>query len=114
YAQIDVTSSPVDLHSGGYGGVVENPANALAQIIAALKGPDGRIRIPHFYDDVVPLSDAEREAVAALPLDEEALRKRIGVSAIVGEVGYSTLERRGSRPTLDVNGIWGGFEGKGS
>ena len=72
YAQIDVVGSPVDLHSGGYGGAVENPANALAQIIAALKGPDGRIRIPGFYDDVVPLTDADRAALAALPFDEEA------------------------------------------
>ena len=114
YAQIDVTGSPVDLHSGTYGGSVENPANALAQIIAALKGPDGRIRIPGFYDDVVPLSDADRKAFADLPFDEERYREGIGVPALVGEVGYSTLERRGARPTLDVNGIWGGFQGEGS
>jgi acetylornithine deacetylase/succinyl-diaminopimelate desuccinylase-like protein len=114
YAQIDVTGSPVDLHSGTYGGSVENPANALAQIIAALKGPDGRIRIPGFYDDVVPLSDLDRQAFADLPFDEERYREGIGVPALVGEVGYSALERRGARPTLDVNGIWGGFQGEGS
>jgi acetylornithine deacetylase/succinyl-diaminopimelate desuccinylase-like protein len=114
YAQIDVTGSPVDLHSGTYGGSVENPANALAQIIAALKGPDGRIRIPGFYDDVVPLSDADRKAFADLPFDEERYRDGIGVPALAGEVGYSALERRGARPTLDVNGIWGGFQGEGS
>ena len=74
YAQIDVTGTPIDVHSGGYGGVIENPANALAQIIAALKGPDGRIRIPGFYDDVVPLTEAERAAFADLPFDEEAFR----------------------------------------
>jgi acetylornithine deacetylase/succinyl-diaminopimelate desuccinylase-like protein len=114
YAQIDVVGTAVDVHSGGYGGVVENPANALAQIIAALKGPDGRIRVPGFYDDVVALTDAEREAIRALPFDEEAYRKRIGVPALAGEVGFSVLERKGARPTLDVNGIWGGFSGEGS
>ena len=72
YAQIDVVGTAVDLHSGSYGGAVQNPANALAQIIAALKGPDGRIRVPGFYDDVVPLSEADRAALAALPFDEAA------------------------------------------
>jgi acetylornithine deacetylase/succinyl-diaminopimelate desuccinylase-like protein len=114
YAQIDVTGTAVDLHSGSYGGAVQNPANALAQIIAALKGPDGRIRIPGFYDDVVALTDTERAAVAALPFDEEAYRSHLGLPALVGEVGFSTLERRGTRPTLDVNGIWGGFQGEGA
>ncbi len=114
YAQIDVVGTAVDVHSGGYGGVVENPANALAQIIAALKGPDGRIRIPRFYDDVVALTDAERAAMAALPFDEDAYRQRIGVPVLVGEVGFSVLERKGARPSLDVNGIWGGFTGEGS
>jgi acetylornithine deacetylase/succinyl-diaminopimelate desuccinylase-like protein len=114
YAQIDVVGTEVDLHSGQFGGGVENPANALAQIIAALKGPDGRIRIPGFYDDVVALTDEERDAIAALPFDEEAFREQLDAPALVGEVGYSFLERRGTRPTLDVNGIWGGFEGEGS
>lgn len=114
YCQIDVTGTPVDVHSGGYGGVVENPANALAQIIAALKGPDGRIRVPHFYDDVVPLTEADRTAFAELPFDEEAFRERTGVPALVGEAGFTVLERKGARPTLDVNGIWGGFTGEGS
>jgi acetylornithine deacetylase/succinyl-diaminopimelate desuccinylase-like protein len=114
YSQIDVVGSPVDLHSGGYGGTVQNPVNALATIIAALKGPDGRIRVPGFYDDVVALSEGELHGIADLPFDEEAYRKEIGVTQLVGEVGYSTLERRGIRPTLDVNGIWGGFQGEGS
>ena len=114
YAQIDVVGAAVDLHSGGFGGVVQNPANALAQIIAALKGPDGRIRIPGFYDDVVPLTEADHEDFAALPFDEEAYRVHLGLPALVGEVGYTALERRGGRPTLDVNGIWGGFTGVGS
>ena len=114
YAQIDVIGTAVDLHSGSYGGAVQNPANALAQIIAALKGPDGRIRIPGFYDDVLGLTEAERAAVAALPFDEDAYRTHLGLPALVGEVGFSTLERRGARPTLDVNGIWGGFQGEGA
>ena len=114
YAQIDVTGHDVDLHSGGFGGTVENPANALAQIIAALKGPDGRIRIPGFYDDVVPLSEEDRADFAALPFDEAAYLDRLGLPSLVGEVGFTTLERRGGRPTLDVNGLWGGFTGAGS
>jgi len=114
YVQVDVQGGPVDLHSGGYGGVVENPANALARIIASLKGPDGRILIPGFYDEVVPLTDADRAAFAALPFDDAAHAATIEVPALVGEVGYTVLERRGGRPSLDVNGIWGGFQGEGS
>jgi acetylornithine deacetylase/succinyl-diaminopimelate desuccinylase-like protein len=114
YAQIDVVGSTVDLHSGTYGGAVQNPALALAQILAALKGPDGRIRIPGFYDDVVELTDGERAAIAELPFDEEAYRASIDVPGLVGEVGYTTLERRSTRPTLDVNGMWAGFQGSGA
>ncbi len=114
YAQIDVVLSPVDLHSGMYGGTVQNPANALAAIVAALKGPDGRIRIPGFYDQVEALTPAEREAMAALPFDDEAYRAAIPVSALVGETGWSVLENKGSRPTLDVNGMWSGFQGEGA
>ncbi|MBA2299594.1 MAG: dipeptidase [Chloroflexi bacterium] len=114
YGQIDVVGSAVDLHSGGYGGAVQNPANALAQIIAALKGPDGRIRIPGFYDAVVALTEEERAAMAELPFDEEAYRRESHIGELVGEVGYSTLERRATRPTLDVNGLWGGFQGEGA
>jgi acetylornithine deacetylase/succinyl-diaminopimelate desuccinylase-like protein len=114
YAQIDVAGPFQDVHSGGYGGTIANPANALATIIAALKGPDGRILVPGFYDDVVPLTDEDRQAFAALGLDDEAYRDALGVPALVGEVGFTTLERRGARPTLDVNGIWGGFQGVGS
>jgi acetylornithine deacetylase/succinyl-diaminopimelate desuccinylase-like protein len=112
YAQIDVVGGSADLHSGGFGGVVQNPAIALAQIIASLKGPDGRIRIPGFYDDVVPLSEEERADFAALPFDEAAYLERLGLPALVGETGFTTLERRGGRPTLDVCGIWGGFMGE--
>jgi acetylornithine deacetylase/succinyl-diaminopimelate desuccinylase-like protein len=114
YAQIDVVGTEVDLHSGVYGGAVQNPANALAQVIAALKGPDGRIRVPGFYDDVAPLSDSDRAAFAELPFDEEEYRSRVRTPALVGESGFTTLERRGARPTLDVNGIWGGFQGDGT
>ncbi|MFL5727765.1 MAG: dipeptidase [Chloroflexota bacterium] len=114
YAQIDVTLTDVDLHSGGYGGAVDNPAGALARIITALKGPDGRILIPGFYDDVVALTDEERALLDELPFDEEEYRASVGVPALAGEAGFGVLERRGSRPTLDVNGIWGGFTGEGS
>lgn len=114
YAQIDVIGTPVDLHSGGFGGAVENPANVLARIISELKASDGRVRIPGFYDDVVELTTAERKALAGLPFDESAYRKTHGLGELVGEPGYTTLERRGARPTLDVNGIWGGFQGDGA
>ena len=114
YTQIDVVGSEVDLHSGGYGGAVQNPANALAHILAALKGPDGRIRVPGFYDEVVALTDEEKAALDALPWDDETYRASIDVPALVGEAGYSTLERRATRPTLDVNGMWGGFQGDGA
>jgi len=114
YAQIDVVGPPVDLHSGMYGGTVQNPANALAIIIAALKGGDGRVRIPGFYEDVVALTPAEREQMRALAFDEEAFRASIPVPALVGESGWSVLERKTARPTLDVNGIWGGFQGEGA
>jgi acetylornithine deacetylase/succinyl-diaminopimelate desuccinylase-like protein len=114
YAQLDVVGTAVDLHSGGYGGVVQNPANALATIIAALKSPDGRIAVPGFYDDVAVLSDEDRSQFAALPFDEDAYLARLGLPELVGETGFTTLERRGGRPTLDVNGLWGGFQGEGS
>jgi acetylornithine deacetylase/succinyl-diaminopimelate desuccinylase-like protein len=114
YLQLNVTSSTVDLHSGVYGGAVDNPANALCQIVAALKGPDGVVRVPGFYDDVVPLSPADRKAFADLPWNDDEYRDSLGVAALHGEPGFTTLERTGARPTLDVNGIWGGFEGEGT
>jgi len=114
YAQIDVFGPPIDLHSGGYGGTVQNPANALAWILAGLKSPDGVVQIPGFYDDVVALTERDRAALADLPFDEEAYREAMGVLALVGEPDFSVLERRGARPTLDVNGLWGGFHGDGS
>lgn len=114
YCQIDVVGSAVDLHSGSYGGAVENPANALARIISGLKDADGRILVPGFYDDVVELTEADRAAFAALPFDDEVYRTALGLPALAGEPGFTTLERRGARPTLDVNGIWGGFQGDGA
>jgi acetylornithine deacetylase/succinyl-diaminopimelate desuccinylase-like protein len=115
YVQIDVTGPPIDLHSGGYGGAVQNPANALARIITELKAPDGKVLVPGFYDDVVEPSPQERFEISCLPFDEEEYRRETGVPELVaGEPGYSLLECRGIRPTLDVNGIWGGFTGEGS
>jgi acetylornithine deacetylase/succinyl-diaminopimelate desuccinylase-like protein len=114
YTQIDVSGPPADLHSGSYGGNVENPANALARIIAELKGRDGVIRVPGFYDDVIAVDVAARARLAALPFDEAAYLDRVGVPALAGEGDYTVLEREGVRPTLDVNGIWGGFQGDGS
>jgi acetylornithine deacetylase/succinyl-diaminopimelate desuccinylase-like protein len=114
HGEIDVDGPSVDLHSGSYGGAVDNPINALAAIIAALKGPDGRVRVPGFYDDVVPLGEADRASFAALPFDDAAFLASTGAPALFGEAGYTTLERRGARPTLDINGIWGGFQGEGT
>jgi acetylornithine deacetylase/succinyl-diaminopimelate desuccinylase-like protein len=114
YAQIDVELSPVDLHSGAYGGAVDNPANALARILTALKGADGRVHIPGFYDDVVPLTETDRAQIAALPFDATAFREQTQVPALVGEAGWTILESKTARPTLDVNGIWGGFQGEGA
>ena len=113
-AQINVVGPDRDLHSGAYGGAVENPIHALAAILASLKAADGRILIPGFYDDVLDLQPAEREAIASLPFDEEAYQADLDVDALVGEPGYTTLERKTARPTLDENGIWGGFSGEGA
>jgi acetylornithine deacetylase/succinyl-diaminopimelate desuccinylase-like protein len=114
YAQIDVTGPDVDLHSGSYGGNVQNPAVALAKIVAALKTDDGRVDVPGFYDEVREIDAREHAEFERLPLDEAALTERIGVPELFGEPGYLYMERQGARPTLDVNGIWGGFEGEGS
>ena len=114
YAQIDVTGSRVDLHSGTWGGNVQNPAIALARIIAALKHEDGTVAVPGFYDEVRPITERGHDEFARLPFDEAELAAQIGVPELFGEAGFLALERRGARPTLDVNGIWGGFEGEGS
>ena len=114
YTQIDVSGTPTDLHSGSLGGAVENPANALAQIIAGLKDRDGRVQVPGFYDDVLALDKAATARLADLPFDPEAFRAQTESGSLQGEKGYSVLERKWTRPTLDVNGIWGGFQGEGS
>lgn len=112
YAEVEVTGPDHDLHSGSFGGGVRNPANALAGIISALKDSAGRITVPGFYDNV-RLDDAERETLAKVPFDEGFFRHEAGVEELWGEAGYTTLERISARPTLDVNGIWGGFTGEG-
>ncbi len=103
-----------DLHSGSFGGTVTNPANALAQMLAALVDERGRVAIPGFYDDVVPLGEEERGQLAALPFDEGAYLQGVGVDAAWGEAGFTTLERRWARPTFDVNGLWSGYQGEGA
>ncbi len=114
YMEIEVTGPNRDLHSGVYGGAVENPANALCEIIAGLKDGDGVITIPGFYDDVKELSEEEREAYKKLPFNEEAYKKDLGLKAVAGEKGYNTLERASARPSLDVNGLWSGYQGEGA
>jgi acetylornithine deacetylase/succinyl-diaminopimelate desuccinylase-like protein len=102
-----------DLHSGVFGGAVANPVNGLARMLAALHDDQGRVQIPGFYDDVVPLSAEDRRRLAELPLDERAVLKAVGVEAGWGEAGYTSTERRWARPTCDVNGIIGGYTGEG-
>jgi len=114
YLEVHVQGPKGDLHSGEYGGAVVNPANALAEIIAALKDDDNRVTIPGFYDDVRPVTDADRERLAELPHSDAELIEQTGVSALDGERGYSTLERLGFRPTCDVNGLLSGFTGQGA
>jgi acetylornithine deacetylase/succinyl-diaminopimelate desuccinylase-like protein len=114
YFQIDVQGPNSDLHSGSFGGAVANPANALSWMLARLKDEAGRVLIPGFYDDVRPLSDQERKELAKLPFDEAAYRAEIDIDALTGEPGFSPLERLWARPTLDVNGMWSGFQGPGA
>jgi len=114
YMQVDVTGPNRDLHSGQYGGAVENPINALAEMISKMKDADGKILIDGFYDDVAPLSKEEKDNFAKLPFDDKEYAEGLEVDALAGEKGYTTLERLWSRPTLDCNGIWGGFTGEGA
>ncbi|MDZ7772862.1 MAG: dipeptidase [Balneolaceae bacterium] len=114
YMQVDVTGPNRDLHSGVYGGAVDNPAIVLSSMIASLTDEDGVIQIPGFYDRVRPLSEEEREAYRKLPFDEEQYKEELGLEALRGEKGYSTLERASARPTLDVNGLWSGYQGEGA
>lgn len=115
YWEIEVTGPNRDLHSGHFGGAVGNPINELCRLIAKVQDEHtGRIQIPGFYDDVVDLTNAEREMIAQVPFSEEAYCKAIDVDAVWGEEGYSTLERNSCRPSFDVCGIWGGYTGEGS
>ena len=114
YFQINLTGPNQDLHSGSFGGAVTNPANTLAKLLARLIDDEGRIQIPGFYDDVLALSDQEREQFEALAFDEENFKQQIGVEAVSGEIGYSTLERKWARPTFDINGLWSGYQGEGA
>ncbi len=114
YLEVTVTGPDKDLHSGHYGGAVANPVNVLCGMIASLIDGDGRVTMPGFYDDVVELSAEDRAMLARAPYDEEEYKSFLGVRALRGEKGYTTLERVGIRPCLDVCGIWGGFTGEGS
>jgi len=111
--QIDMKSAAGDVHSGTYGGTFLNPIHALARLIDSMRTPDGRIIVDGFYDDVQALSDAEREQIAQIPYDESEYMRELGLKQLSGEPGFSTYERAWIRPTLDVNGIWGGFQGEG-
>jgi len=112
--ELTLTAASKDLHSGRHGGAVANPLHAMAQLIASLHDSNGRVAVAGFYDEVRELSRAEREAIAALPFDERVYLAQVGAPAAFGEPGYSTLERQWTRPTLEVNGMWGGYEGPGS
>lgn len=114
YMEISMRGSRHDLHSGSYGGLVENPLNAMARLLAKLHDGQGRVTIPGFYDAVRQLTPAEREALNRVPVTEETILAETGAPALWGETGYSVAERRGVRPTLDVHGIKGGFTGQGS
>lgn len=114
YWEIEVTGPNRDLHSGHFGGAVANPINTLCSIISQITDADGRITVPHFYDDVEEVPAAEREMIASIPFNEEKYMQAIGVKALKGEKGYSTLERNSCRPSFDVCGIWGGYTGEGS
>jgi len=114
YLQIEVTGPNRDLHSGVYGGAVANPITILTHMIASLHDENNHITIPHFYDDVVESSAEERAQLAKAPYNEEEYKKELGVKELWGEKGYTTNERTGIRPTLELNGIWGGYTGEGS
>ncbi|MBO8448092.1 MAG: dipeptidase [Bacteroidetes bacterium] len=114
YIEVKVTGPDKDLHSGHYGGAVANPINVLCDMVSSLIDKDGRINIPGFYDDVVELSAEDRAKLARAPFDLEEYKKFLDIKEVKGEKGYTTLERTGIRPCLDVNGIWGGYTGEGA
>lgn len=112
-AEVHITGPKTDLHSGGYGGTVRNPAHTLAALIAALHDETGHVRIPGFYDEVAPLSESERAALNAVPYTLEQWQTATGLQTPWGEPGFTLLERTGARPTCEVNGMWSGFQGEG-
>ena len=114
YIEVEVTGPNRDLHSGVYGGAVANPITILAKMIASLHDENNHITIPGFYDDVAVATDEERKLMAQAPFDEEEYKKDLGVKELWGEKGFSTNERTGIRPTLELNGIWGGYTGEGA
>jgi acetylornithine deacetylase/succinyl-diaminopimelate desuccinylase-like protein len=114
YLQVDLRGSDTDLHSGTFGGAVINPAFALVHMLAQLKDGKGKIRVPGFYDRVRKLTAAERGAFAKLPHSDAKYKKSVGAPELFGEAGFTTLERTWARPTLEINGIWGGFTGEGA
>lgn len=114
YMEVHVTGPNRDLHSGIYGGAVENPANVLCEIISKLKNEEGVVQVKGFYDDVVPLTPEMRDAYSALPFDEEEYKQSLELKELHGEKDYSALERASARPTLDVNGLWSGYQGEGA
>jgi len=114
YMEVEVTGPNRDLHSGLYGGAVANPINVLVKMIASLQDENNHITIPGFYDKVEELSKEERNKMAEAPFDLEEYKEKLDIDAVYGEKGYSTLERASIRPTLDVNGIWGGYTGEGA
>lgn len=114
YWEVEVTGANHDLHSGIYGGAVANPINILCKMIAGLHDENNHITIPGFYDDVLVISDEERALMAQAPFNEEAYKKELDIKAVHGEKGYTTKERTGIRPCLDICGIWGGHTGEGS
>ena len=114
YWEIEVTGPNRDLHSGHFGGAVDNPINALCRMLARVVDADGRITVPGFYDEVEEVPRAERDMIARIPFDEEKYKAAIGVKELFGEKGYSTLERNSCRPSVDICGIWGGYTGEGA
>ncbi|MBR0296869.1 MAG: dipeptidase [Paludibacteraceae bacterium] len=114
YWQIEVDGPNRDLHSGHFGGAVKNPLNALCEMLSKVVDDKGRITIPGFYDDVLPIPQAERDMIAQIPFSEDAYKAAIDVDALFGEDGYSTLERNSCRPSFDICGMWGGYTGEGS
>lgn len=114
YWEVEVTGPNRDLHSGHFGGAVANPINVLCKMLGALTDEDGRITVPHFYDDVEEVPAEERDMIAHIPFDEKKYKEAIGVKELFGEKGYSTLERNSCRPSFDVCGIWGGYTGEGA